>query len=369
MRVLIAAGGTGGHLFPAEALAAELTRNPQTVIHLVTDRRAGPLLKNFPAEDVHFVEGTTLKGSAVGAMLKMAVVNAAGLLKALPVVRRVQPDIAVGFGGYPTLAPLIAARLCRVPVIVHEANAVMGRANRLLAKRAHVVISFPSVRRIPASALSVEHLGMPVRQAVRDAAAPYETPQETFNLLVFGGSQGARAFSDLLPPALAALPQEKRARLSVVQQARPEDVARVSAEYEKLGVKAEISAFFADLPERMAKAHLVIARSGASTVTELAIVGRPALLVPLPGAIDQDQLHNANAMEALGGAKRLDQAGLSGAVLAAELAALMDHPDELAAMAGAAGQLARPRAAAELAYQVNMLGGAAGWAETPDEAA
>ncbi|RAH97051.1 undecaprenyldiphospho-muramoylpentapeptide beta-N-acetylglucosaminyltransferase [Acuticoccus sediminis] len=347
MRALLAAGGTGGHLFPAEALASVLERRGHEV-ELVTDRRATTLVATFPADEVHFIEAATLAGKSPVAMAKMAVANAAGLVRSLQAMRRFQPDVAVGFGGYPTLPPLTAARLLKVPAIVHEANAVIGRANKSLARHAHVATSFPTVEGLPA-AQAATHVGIPVREAVLKAVAPYEPPAEHFNLLVFGGSQGARAFSDMVPPSIAILPKEMRARLQIVQQARPEDVERVRAAYRELGVAAEIAPFFKDLPKRIAGAHLVIARSGASTVAELSIIGRPGLLVPLPGALDQDQAHNAAALEALGGARRLDQKALTPEVLAKELNTLIGDPVRLALMAEHAKGLARPDAAERLA--------------------
>ncbi|WP_108658954.1 undecaprenyldiphospho-muramoylpentapeptide beta-N-acetylglucosaminyltransferase [Acuticoccus kandeliae] len=347
MRALLAAGGTGGHLFPAQALASALVRRGHAVV-LVTDARAKTLVADFPAESVHFIAADTLRGRDPVSFAKMAFANAAGLMRALQVIRATKPDVAVGFGGYPTLPPLTAARLMKVPAIVHEANAVIGRANKSLARHAHVATSFPEVKGL-SGALSVTHVGIPVRDAVRAAVSPYEPAGERFRLLVFGGSQGARAMSDLLPPAVAKLFEADRARLDIVQQCRPEDIERTRAAYDALGVKAELAPFFADMPARIANAHLVIARSGASTVAELSIIGRPSLLVPLPGAIDQDQAANASALAALGGAKRLDQGILSPDRLAQEIALAMKEPESLAKAAEAARALAKPDAAERLA--------------------
>nr|WP_255720784.1 undecaprenyldiphospho-muramoylpentapeptide beta-N-acetylglucosaminyltransferase [Acuticoccus kalidii] len=343
----MAAGGTGGHLFPAQALASALVRRGHTVI-LATDARAKTLLADFPAEEAHFLAAATLKGCDPVSFLKMGLTNAAGLFGSMRIIRAKRPAIAVGFGGYPTLPPLTAARLMRVPAIVHEANAVIGRANRSLARHAHVATSFPEVKGLT-GALSVTHVGIPVRDQVREAASHYVPASDRFRLLVFGGSQGARAMSDLLPPAVERLSPAERARLDIVQQCRPEDMDRTRAAYEALGMSPELAPFFSDLPQRIASAHLVVARSGASTVAELSIIGRPSLLVPLPGAIDQDQAANASALEALGGAKRLDQADLTPERLAEELASAMNEPERLAKAADDARRLAKPDAAERLA--------------------
>ncbi|MEM6762090.1 MAG: glycosyltransferase, partial [Pseudomonadota bacterium] len=212
----------------------------------------------------------------------------------------------------------------------------------------HVVTSFPEVSGLP-SARSVSFVGMPVRPAVHEAICPFEMPDEHFRILVFGGSQGARAFADLVPPALASLDDEDRGKLQVVQQCRPEDMDRVRAAYDGAGIGADLAPFFRDLPMRMAKAHLVICRSGAGTVAELAVLGRPAFLVPLPGAIDQDQAHNAAAFEAEGGGVSHQQSDLTPEKLAGEVKRVMHDPEWLAKAAAAAGAMARPKAAEGLA--------------------
>lgn len=355
MRVLLAAGGTGGHLFPAQALAAVMKRRGHEVT-LVTDKRATELLESFPADDVHLVASDTVRGRSPVALSRMASANAIGLLACLRVIRAQRPRVAVGFGGYPTLPPMTAANLLKVPSIVHEANAVIGRANRRLARHAHVATAFPRVEGVPAGRPTT-HVGLPVREAVVSAAAPYAPAAGDFHLLVFGGSQGARVFADLVPPALAKLPEEKRLRLRLVQQCRPEDLERTRAALGELGVAAELAPFFRDMPARIAWSHLVVCRSGASTVAELSVIGRPALLVPLPGAIDQDQTHNAAALAELGGAKHLPQGMLSPARLAQEIALAMDAPDTLAEAARKARGLAVPDAAERLADLAERVAG------------
>jgi len=347
MRALLSAGGTGGHLFPAEALAGVLRGRGHTV-DLVTAARARPLLDTFPADRVHMVPAATLSGRNPVAAGRMALTNAVGLARSLAIIARVRPHVAVGFGGYPTLAPLTAAQMMRVPSIVHEANAVAGRANRRLARRARVAASFPQVKGLaPGAATTL--VGMPVRQSVREAVRPYETPREDFRLLVFGGSQGARAFAELVPPAVAQLAPDVRARLQVVQQCRPEDLERTRAAYEAAAVTADLAPFFRDLPLRMAAAHFVICRAGAGTVAELAVIGRPALLVPLPGAIDQDQAHNAAAFAAAGGGITRAQEELNAERLSGELSRIIADPDWLAGAAAKAATFARADAAERLA--------------------
>jgi UDP-N-acetylglucosamine--N-acetylmuramyl-(pentapeptide) pyrophosphoryl-undecaprenol N-acetylglucosamine transferase len=258
----------------------------------------------------------------------------------------------IGFGGYPTIPPVLAAAWRGVPSLIHDANAVIGRANRFLAPRvAAIATTFPDLfGAAPALAAKATLTGNPVRPAVAAAAAtPYPAADESLRLLVFGGSQGARILADIVPPAIALLPSELRARLSVVQQARDEDVARVRAAYSEASVAAEVAPFFADLPARMATSHLVVSRSGASTVAELAAIGRPAILVPLPHALDQDQFANAGVLERAGGAIRIVQDTLTPRRLAGEIAGLAAAPQRLGSMAAAARSVGRLDAADRLA--------------------
>jgi len=270
----------------------------------------------------------------------------------------------VGFGGYPTVPPILAAWIVRVPRVVHEQNAVMGRANRLLAGRATLIATgYPHIfSGAPRLAAKAVHTGNPVRAAVRAAAAiPYRAPEAAgpIRLVVFGGSQGARVMSEVVPAAIELLPAAIRARLEVVQQSRAEDLVEAQSVYERLGVKSETAAFFGDLPARIAHSHLVIARSGASTVAELAAIGRPAILVPLPHALDQDQLANASALAAAGGALLVRQSDFTAGRLAEELARLFADPARLAAMAASAKAVGRADAAERLADEVMRVAGIA----------
>jgi UDP-N-acetylglucosamine--N-acetylmuramyl-(pentapeptide) pyrophosphoryl-undecaprenol N-acetylglucosamine transferase len=338
--VLLAAGGTGGHLFPAEALAEALTGRGAAV-DLATDDRAERYGKKFPARDIHIIASETVRGRDPIALARTAALLGFGTLQAWRLIGRIAPSVVVGFGGYPTVPPLMAAAMRKVPTLIHEQNAVMGRANRLLAPRVTAIAtSFAGVlEREPALAAKATRTGNPVRPAVLLAAAtPYVAPDPSgpLRLVAFGGSQGARIMADIVPPAVERLEPHLQMRLSVVQQARAEDVARVKEIYARASVVADVAPFFIDLPARIAASHLVVSRSGASTVAELAAIGRPAILVPLPHALDQDQSANAGVLERAGGALRLRQDDFTPDRLAAEISALASAPQKLVAMAAAA---------------------------------
>jgi UDP-N-acetylglucosamine--N-acetylmuramyl-(pentapeptide) pyrophosphoryl-undecaprenol N-acetylglucosamine transferase len=356
--VLLAAGGTGGHLFPAEALAAVLAARG-VAVELATDARAVGYGGKFPARATHVIPSATPRGpfgyAKAGAVIILGVAKGYGLLG------RLRPAAVIGFGGYPSIPAVLAACLRRIPSAIHEQNGVMGRANRLLAPRVTAIAtSFAGVVDAdPALAAKATRTGNPLRPAVLAAIAPYAPPELNgpLRLLAFGGSQGARIISDVVPPAIERLDPAVRARLSVVQQARPEDFERVRAIYARLAVAAEVAPFFQDLPARIAAAHLVVSRSGASTVAELAALGRPAVLVPLPHALDQDQLANARVLEAAGGAILLRQDGFTPERLAREIATLAADPARLAAMASGARSAGAPDAAERLADLVMKVAG------------
>ncbi|TPK79732.1 undecaprenyldiphospho-muramoylpentapeptide beta-N-acetylglucosaminyltransferase [Mesorhizobium sp. B2-3-14] len=349
--ILLAAGGTGGHLFPAEALAHELLDRGWAV-HLATDTRAERFAAHFPAAAVHPIQSATLGSKNPFALLGAFWKIWSGVRQASAIIGRVKPEAVVGFGGYPTLPPLYAATRRKVPTLIHEQNAVMGRANRALAGRVDAIAGGFLPQDESAAGAKTVTTGNPVRPAVLEAArTPYaaSTGDEPFRLLVFGGSQGAQFFSDAMPGAIALLSDAQRKRLVVTQQARADDVARVKAAYAALGVTVEVSPFFTDMAARIAAAHLVISRSGASTVSEIAVIGRPALLVPYPFALDHDQAANAAALAAAGGGEVHVQSSLSPERIAALLGALIDQPERLATMAAAAKSVGRPDAARLLA--------------------
>jgi UDP-N-acetylglucosamine--N-acetylmuramyl-(pentapeptide) pyrophosphoryl-undecaprenol N-acetylglucosamine transferase len=359
--VLLAAGGTGGHLFPAEATAVAL-RKLGAEVALATDTRAVNYGTEFQPEAVHVIPSATLRGGGPLAYARTLSVLTLGMAKAWSVLGRIKPAVVVGFGGYPTLPPMFAAGMRGIPTVLHDANAVMGRANRALVSRVTAIAaSFPDVALLPDGFKSkVTVTGNPVRPNVIAAAAvPYPAVHggEPLRAIVFGGSQGARVMADIVPDAIALLDPALRARLQVTQQARGEDLARVQEDYARIGVRAEVAPFFADLPARIAQSHLIVARSGASTVAELSAIGRPAVLVPLPGALDQDQLHNARVLEKAGGAVVLEQRDFSPERAAGEMATLFSDPARLTSMAAAAKSVGMLDAADRLAALVLKTAG------------
>ncbi len=354
--ILLTAGGTGGHLFPAEALANVLKASGCRVV-LATDKRANAYAGSFPADEIIEIPSATPSGRSVPKMAKAALLLAQGTFRAMAVIRRLKPDAVVGFGGYPTVPPVLAASLLKVPAAIHEANGVMGRANRLLARRSSLIATgFAGIKGIPANVPGrVIQTGNPIRPAVLEAAgqayAPLE-PNGRMRLLVVGGSQGARVMSDVVPPAIELLPQDLRERLVITQQARGEDLERVRAHYGRLGVAFEAEPFFTDLPRRLGEAHLVVARSGASTVAELAAIGRPSILVPLPGSLDQDQAANAKTLGDLGAAIVCPQTEFTAERLAAEIRSTFQEPERLTKAAAAAHSASITDAAERLAHAV-----------------
>lgn len=355
--VLLCAGGTGGHLFPAEALAHAL-RARGVAVELVTDERALRYGGSFPADAMHSIQSATPRG---GSLVSRGVAVARlgfGVVQSLALIRKTKPLVVIGFGGYPTAPPLVAAFLTRTPCALHEANAVMGKANRFLSRMVDAIAAgFPLAGAAPSLRAKITVTGNPVRPSVLEAAkTPFPSLAEgRLRLLVTGGSQGARVFADVAPAAIAALPPHLRARLEVTQQARPEDLARVTTAYQKAGVAALVAPFFSDLPQRMADAHLVVARSGASTVSELAVIGRPSILVPLPHALDQDQANNAAILARVDASELVRQQNFTPRYLTERLAALLDDPFPLIAGAKAAHDVGAPRAAERLADLVLEL--------------
>ena len=351
--VLLAAGGTGGHLFPAEALAIAL-RARGCEVDLATDDRALRYGGSFPARRIHTIPSGSPSGGSILGKVLAAWEILRGTWTACFLLNKLKPDCVVGFGGYPTVPPVLAASILKIPAVLHDQNAVLGRANKFLAGRVSAIASgFPTLGGLAEAQKSRWHsTGNPVRPAVLDAAQlPYPSTAEgePFRLLITGGSQGARVFSDVVPPAIAALDPALRARLSIVQQARGEDEVRVREAYQAMGVQAEVAPFFRDLPNRIAQAHLVIGRAGASTVSELSVIGRPAILVPFPFAIDQDQAANAKHLAATGAAEIVYQKDFSPEWLAGRLTEAIGHPQSLTGRAEADKSAGIPDAAERLA--------------------
>ncbi len=359
--ILLAAGGTGGHLFPAEALGVELIRRGFRV-RLVTDARALRYSGLFSKDMIDVVPSETVRSRTPWSLAHTAIKLAIGTVAAFNLMRRLKPVAIVGFGGYPTVPPLIAARLIGGPGIIHDANAVLGRANRFLSRHVRAIAtSLPGVLdRDPALAGKTTTVGTPMRPAILAAAAVKYVPpgpNGPFRLLVVGGSQGARVMADVVPGAIERLEPALWSRLILAQQVREEDMTRVRAVYERLKINAELAPFFTDLPARLASNHLVVSRSGAGTVAELAAIGRPSILVPLPGSIDQDQFANAGVLAQVSGALRILQTEFTPDRLASEISALAAEPERLAAMAQAARSVGRLDAAGRLADLVAKVAG------------
>ncbi|HXP31039.1 MAG TPA: undecaprenyldiphospho-muramoylpentapeptide beta-N-acetylglucosaminyltransferase [Stellaceae bacterium] len=371
--IALAAGGTGGHMFPAEALARELLRRGCRVV-LITDRRGQAFGDRVPGVALHRIRAGRLGAGLAGKIAALAE-TALGTLAAARLLRLLKPASVVGFGGYPSLPTMLAATRLGMPTLLHEQNALLGRANRLIAPRVgRIATSFAAVGGLrEADRGRVVETGNPVRDAVAAMRfAPYAPPQAEgpLHLLVTGGSQGARILGVVVPGALAQLPPALRRRLVVTQQARSEDLEAARHTYAASGIAAETAAFFDDIPARLARAQLVICRAGASTVAELAVVGRPAILVPYRYAAEDHQTANANGFAAAGAAWVMPEAELTPALLAERIAALLAAPAELAAAAAAAQRLGRPDAAARLAdLVIAAAGGSNGDAELPREKA
>jgi len=356
--VMVAAGGTGGHLFPAAALSHALAARGMEV-HLVTDERAAKYGGDFPAHAIHKLAAATPSSGAFFSRAMAIFTLIRGTVAARRLVKRIRPRAVIGFGGYPTVPPVLAATWLRVPTLLHEGNAVIGRANRFLASRVDAIAQgFEVLGGLPGALAGKTHLtGNPVRPMVIEASrvAFPDWSGGQLRILVTGGSQGAKIFSDVVPAATAFMPEAARQKLVVVHQARAADEARVRDAYRRVGVDAEVKTFFSDLPARIAQAHLVIARAGASTVSELAVIGRPAILVPLPHALDQDQAANAKQFAATGAAIVVAQSAFSPQWLATALVEAQGDVDSLARRGAAAKRAGIADAAERLADLVQSL--------------
>lgn len=351
--ILLAAGGTGGHMFPAEALARTLLMRGLRVA-LATDERGGGFGDRLPQVDVHRIASGGVAGKGILPRLRNFAKLGLGMLQSRGLLRRLDPAVLVGFGGYPSVPPLWSAQRAEVPTILHEQNAVMGRANRFLAPRAaRLALSFDAVKfadRVAASRRSVT--GNPVRaeiSAIADASYAGPRAGEAINLFVMGGSLGASVFATMVPDAIGLLPPELRGRLRIAQQARANDLEIARKAYDGIGMQVELQPFFDDVPDRLMRAHLLICRSGASTVAELTAAGRPGIMVPLPNSIDDHQMANARALEATGGGWVMPQSELSPRRLADKLQALLSEASPLERAAALARQMGRRDAAERLA--------------------
>ena len=347
---LIAAGGTGGHMFPAQSLAETLLAQGWR-IKLSTDERGARYAGAFPPEVMREVvsSATTARGG-VAAKLAVPFRIGAGIWAAIGAMRADRPAMVVGFGGYPTIPAMSAAYLLKIPRMIHEQNGVMGRVNANFARRVDRVACGTWPTALPAGVKGV-HTGNPVRRAVLDmAAAPYLPPGDgPLNLLVIGGSQGARVLSDMVPAAIAGLPDEMRARLNVSHQARAEDTARVTEAYASAGIRAEVQPFFDDVPRRLAECQLVVSRAGASSIADITVIGRPAILIPFAAATGDHQSANARALAESGAAVVLPESVLDAESLRRDIGDILSNSARATSMAAAALTLGRPDAAGRLA--------------------
>jgi UDP-N-acetylglucosamine--N-acetylmuramyl-(pentapeptide) pyrophosphoryl-undecaprenol N-acetylglucosamine transferase len=356
---VLAAGGTGGHMIPAHALAEELMRRGHRAA-LVTDDRGARIPGLFEGVQVHVLPAGRLSGGPAGWV--KAVKNIfTGRAMASRLYETFRPSAVIGFGGYPALPALLAAQRDKIPTLIHEQNAVLGRVNRLMAGRVDAIATaYPDVDRLSRSHSGKVHLvGNPVRDevlALRDQPYPALSDDGVFRVLVTGGSQGAAILSDVVPDGLGLLPEHFRRRLQVTQQCRAEDIEEVRAKYGRLGIPADLATYLTDMPDKLAWAHLVIARAGASTIAELTAAGRPAILIPLPSATDDHQTSNAREMAKAGGARMIPQRGFTPVELAKQMQKLGLDPQALANAAARARAVGRPQAASDLADLVERTG-------------
>ena len=360
MNVILAAGGTGGHMVPAHALAAELKSRGHGV-GLVTDARGAKIPALFEDVPVHVLPAGRIGGGPI-AWLKAIGSVIAGRREAKRLYRQFTPDVVVGFGGYPAFPALLAASSLNIPTILHEQNAVLGRVNRLLAGDAEAIATaYDQVDRLkPRHSSKTVLVGNPVRESVArlgEAPLPPFDEYAPLKILITGGSQGASVLGEVVPEGLGMLGPSLRHRLQIVQQCRPDDIDVVRARYAELGIPADLSTYIADMPEKIADTHLVIARAGASTIAELTAAGRPAILVPLPSATDDHQTANAREMAKAGGARMIPQHEFTPEALARQIEALAEDPQALANAAARSLSVGRPNAASDLADLVERIGG------------
>lgn len=354
--LVIAAGGTGGHMFPAQALAETMLARGWRVV-LSTDARGARYAGGFPeAVERRIVSSATF---ARGGLLAKAAVPfriLSGVLAARGAFRRDPPAVVVGFGGYPSIPALGAALWMKLPTMIHEQNGILGRVNTLLAPRVSVVAAGTWPVTVPQGVDPV-HVGNPVRAAVAErAGAGYIPPGDyPMRLVVIGGSQGARILSDVVPEAVALLPEAVRAQLKVEQQARAEDIDRVSQAYDRIGVRAEIAPFFDDIPKRFSEAQLVISRAGASSVADLSVIGRPSILVPFAAATGDHQTANARGLVQAGAAIMMPESKFTPEALAEQISTILAMPEGAQQMANAARELGKMDAAETLAGLVEEL--------------
>ncbi len=360
MNFVLAAGGTGGHMVPAHALAAELTGRGHGVL-VITDPRGAKIPGLFDKIPVHVLAARQLGGNPI-AWARAALAILSGRAEAKRIYRDHPPEVVVGFGGYPAFPALLAASAMRIPTVLHEQNAVLGRVNRLLAAQATAIgTAFPQIDRLkPSYEDKVVLVGNPVRDAIaKIGEMPFPAFDETapLKILVTGGSQGATILGRVVPAGLGMLEPSLRRRLQVVQQCRPDDIDEIRERYAELGIPAELMTYILDMPQKLADAHLVIGRAGASTIAELTAAGRPAILIPFGAATDDHQTANAREMTEAGGARAIAQGEFTPEALARQIEAVAGDPNGLANAAARSLSVGRPHASRDLADLVERVGG------------
>ena len=351
-KFVLTAGGTGGHVFPAEALAKELTEEGYAVC-FVTDKRGNSFSGKFPTAKEYRVFATGYAGKSFFEKLKGLFFLGLGVLQSLVILRKEKPAAVIGFGGYAAFPAAFAAELLGIPVILHEQNAVLGGANRFLAKKsALIATTFPNVARVPEGKKTV-FTGVPLRPEILALCnQPYPEPKEPFCLLITGGSQGAKLFSDVIPSGLKLLPAELKSKLKIAQQCRPDELDAVNKAYEDSGLCVETAPFFTDMPTRLKSAHLLICRGGASSLQEAAAAGRPAVIVPIYRSADAHQLANAKSLAETGGAFIMEEPDFTPERLADKIQELFNDPKTLITASEQIRQRAKPDAAKQLAAAV-----------------
>jgi len=359
MNFVLAAGGTGGHMVPAHALAAELRSRGHGVL-LITDDRGARFPGLFEGVPVHILPSGRIGGGPV-AWLKALNSIVKGRAQAKRLYREHRPDAVVGFGGYPAFPSLLAASSMKIPTVLHEQNAVLGRVNRLLAGEAEAIgTAYDKVERLKSrNAAKSVLVGNPVREEIaRLGELPFPPFDEIapLKILITGGSQGATILGQVVPEGLALLQPSLRRRLQIVQQCRPDDIERIRKRYAELGIPAELLTYIEDMPDKLADAHLVIGRAGASTIAELTAAGRPAILIPFAAATDDHQTANSREMTKAGGARTIQQSGFTPVVLARQIEAMAADPIALNNAAARALSVGRPHAARDLADVVERVG-------------
>ena len=362
--IMLSSGGTGGHVFPAQALAEMLQARGHR-LSLITDRRGDSYNGPLEALETHYIQAAGISGRGPIAKAIAMVRLVIGFFQARRLLRDLRPDVVVGFGGYPTIPTLLAADRLGIKTVIHEQNAVLGRANRVLASRAtRIATAFQTTAYLRnADRCKAVWTGNPVRPEILDIRdQPFPPLDETgpIEILVIGGSQGASIFATAVPEALASLPHGLRSRLRITQQCRKNDIDAVRERYKEAGIAATLSTFFDDISGRLAAAHLVICRAGASTSAELTCAGRPAILVPYPHAIDDHQMINAARLCDSGGAWMIPDTDFSPDALATRLADLFSMESTLVMAARCAARVGIPEATARLADVVTGVIGANG---------